>query len=346
MNFAKQFVFFLSVLGAFNGLILTFYFAFIARKKHFSNYFLALLLLTLSIRITKFVVLYYIPKLSGVFIQIGYSASILIGPFLYLYFRCILSDNIKKWSAHILPFLAVIVVVGIAYPYIEHRTEWNHYIIKSIYIQWFIYLIISFKFVKPILRKLFKKNQKLSRKDLWLLSIYSSVSLIWFAYNISHYYSNFLVGLSFSFALYVVILFFAIRNKKNTSFFEDPEKYKNKKLDHAVVRQIENKISIVKDNELYLNSNISLPFIAKELHVSNHIFSQFLNDNLNKSFSLFINELRIEKAKELITSPNPYTIEIIGYECGFNSKSSFFSTFKKLTGQTPSNYQKTNKKEV
>jgi len=85
---------------------------------------------------------------------------------------------------------------------------------------------------------------------------------------------------------------------------------------------------------------LTLIDIAKELDVTQHNLSQFLNNNYGKSFSLFINELRIEKAKKLLLIPNPYTIETIGYESGFNSKSTFYTTFKKITGQTPSEYQK------
>ena len=35
-----------------------------------------------------------------------------------------------------------------------------------------------------------------------------------------------------------------------------------------------------------------------------------------------------------------YNIEIIGLESGFNSKTSFFTTFKKVTGMTPNQYKK------
>jgi AraC-like DNA-binding protein len=127
---------------------------------------------------------------------------------------------------------------------------------------------------------------------------------------------------------------------KNTSLFDVKEKYKTKEIDKHTFEHISASLSIVKDKELYRNPNLTLATVAKELNVSQHILSQFLNDNLGKSFSSFINELRIEKAKELLLSSNPYSIETLGYESGFNSKSTFYTAFKKQTGQTPSEYQK------
>ncbi len=343
MNFDKQLIFFFSALGAFNGFILAFYFGFLTQKKKFSNQFLALLLLALSIRITKSVFFFFNPKLSGIFIQTGLSACILIGPFTYLYFKSVISNNIKKWFLHVFPFLIGIIILGSIYPYVEHRTIWSKWIVKGIYIQWFIYLIASYKYVHPIFKKIFNKKDKLSSIDFWLLSVFCGVTLVWLGYNIGSYTSYIVGSLSFSFVLYLMLLIFFYKNKKNSSFFEEKEKYKNKELDEVLIERITKGLQEVKEKELYLNSNITLTKVAKELHISSHILSQFINNNLGKSFSLYVNELRIEKAKELLVSNKEYSIESIGYESGFNSKSTFYTTFKKVTGQTPADFQKSMK---
>lgn len=84
---SNQLLFFFSALGAFNGFILSIYFAINAKKKNFTNYFLSLLLLVLSIRIVKSIFFYFNPHLSNIFIQIGLSACVLIASFLFLYLK-------------------------------------------------------------------------------------------------------------------------------------------------------------------------------------------------------------------------------------------------------------------
>jgi len=129
MNFDNQIIFFFSALGAFNGFLLSLYFALIAKKRKFSNYFLALLLLMLSIRIIKSVFFYFNPDLSNIFIQIGLSACILIGPFLFLYLKTHSYKNKVNWKIHIISFLIGISILGFFYPYAEHRTIWSKWIV-------------------------------------------------------------------------------------------------------------------------------------------------------------------------------------------------------------------------
>ena len=84
---------------------------------------------------------------------------------------------------------------------------------------------------------------------------------------------------------------------------------------------------------------VFLSDVAKKLQISVHQLSQLLNDNAGKSFPLFINEYRIEKAQQMLTASQHLTLESIGYECGFNSKSTFYTSFKKIMGTTPAKYK-------
>ena len=339
MTLANQLLFFFSALGAFNGFILSIYFAIKAKKKKFSNYFLALLLMVLSIRIIKSVFFYFNPQLSNIFIQTGLSACILIGPFLFLYLKSYTNNGKSNWAIHVIPYLAGITILGFFYPYVEHSAVWSRWIVKGIYFQWLIYIVLSFKYVLPIIRK-FNEKESLKNIDTWLLSIYSGVLLIWMAYSIGAYASYIVGALSFSFILYLIVLLFIFRNNKESAFFQEKEKYKNKEIDRETLKQIEQALFLIVEKELFLNPNLTLAETAKELKVSTHTLSQYVNEKLGKSFSGLINEYRIEKAKELLKTENNYTIESLGYDSGFNSKSTFFTIFKKLTGKTPAEYQK------
>jgi len=332
-------LFFFSALGSFNGFVLSVYFAINANKKNFSNYFLAFLLLMLSIRIIKSVFFYFNPQLANIFIHIGLSACIMIGPFLYLYLESQTKNEKLNWSIHTIPYLTGITVLGLIFPYVEHREIWSRWIVKGIYLQWFVYIAISIKFILPIFKKL-KKKETLKNIDIWLLSIYIGVAFIWLAYFTVASTSYIVGALSFTFVLYLIILLLFFKNNQSSAFFEEKDRYKNKELNDNIIEDIKQKILLIREKELFLNPNLTLDETAKELKTSKHLLSQYLNERLGKSFTYFINEYRIEKAKELLQSQTNYTIEGLGYDSGFNSKSSFFATFKKITGKTPSEYQK------
>jgi AraC-like DNA-binding protein len=83
--------------------------------------------------------------------------------------------------------------------------------------------------------------------------------------------------------------------------------------------------------------------LANALGFPKHHITEVLNKEIGKNFFQFVNEYRVNAVKEMLIQPkNFYSIEAIGFECGFNSKSSFFTIFKKATGQTPLQYKNSN----
>jgi len=98
----------------------------------------------------------------------------------------------------------------------------------------------------------------------------------------------------------------------------------------------------IEEKKSYLNPNLSLNHLSDEFNLSEGYISQIVNKNLSKNLTDYINSLRVEDAKKMLTDSDydKYTILSIGLESGFNSKSSFYTTFKKLTGQTPLEYKK------
>lgn len=100
----------------------------------------------------------------------------------------------------------------------------------------------------------------------------------------------------------------------------------------------------IEKNNRYLDPAFSLEVLASEIKISVSKLSNIINNGNEFNFSEFINQFRIEKAKSLLIDPkyNEYNIEAIGFECGFNSKSAFYNSFKKFTNATPSEFKKQN----
>lgn len=91
----------------------------------------------------------------------------------------------------------------------------------------------------------------------------------------------------------------------------------------------------------YLSATFSVYNLADAIKVPRREVSHALNQGLSKNFFQFVNDYRIDEVKtRLQDSADTSTILDIAFESGFSSKSSFNSLFKKHTGQTPSQYRK------
>jgi AraC-like DNA-binding protein len=121
-----------------------------------------------------------------------------------------------------------------------------------------------------------------------------------------------------------------------------------KRQERLTSRQVDELKEVVlnrtRAGKLYLNPDLNLPALSKEVGINTHELSYVLNDGLQKNFYQFINELRVEEAKSLLLSEKAKQLDMIGVAtlAGFNSKTTFNTTFKKLTGQTPTEYLKAN----
>gem|GEM_PF-2417960 len=97
------------------------------------------------------------------------------------------------------------------------------------------------------------------------------------------------------------------------------------------------------NEKAFLNENLRLSDVAKEMSISTNELSFFINNTYQKNFYKYVNDYRIAYACKLLKDEtyNKYTIVAIGFESGFNSKSTFNQVFKEQTNQTPSAYRKT-----
>ncbi|WP_017256993.1 helix-turn-helix domain-containing protein [Pedobacter arcticus] len=94
----------------------------------------------------------------------------------------------------------------------------------------------------------------------------------------------------------------------------------------------------LKQNELFLDPNLTLSSLASNLKIPVKKLSLSINKLLDKNFYDYINGKRIDKSILLLKERSNYTIEAIAIESGFNSRSAFYRAFKKVTGKTPAEY--------
>ena len=110
-------------------------------------------------------------------------------------------------------------------------------------------------------------------------------------------------------------------------------------LEEATLRKL---TEVMVSEKPFLDSACSLPGLAGRLGVSPHHLSQVLNDRLNQNFFEMLAGYRVDEARRLLSDPalTHLKLEEIGERVGYSSKSAFNGAFKKLTGQTPSEFRR------
>jgi AraC-like DNA-binding protein len=349
MGFSEKMLFFFSSLGAFNGLILSFYFFFFAPKKQLSNFLLGGLLFVLSIRIGKSVAYFFDHNLSKIYLQFGLTACLFIGPFLYFFIKSEINQVRqfpKSWTWQLASWFFIIAIAGIIYPYDNFPRLWGQYFVPLIYFQWGVYIIFSVILIIPLFKKIARK-EIIKPFEKWVLTICGGVVLLWSSYVWAYLgitKGSYIFGaLIFSSIMYLVVFILLYRKKANDLSSLSVQKYADKKLNEEDVNLIVAKLKrVMTEKELFRNADLKINDLAREINVPGHQLSQVLNNYLGKNFTLFVNEYRVAEACKILVNETNLTIDAIGAEVGFNSSSTFFATFKKIKGLTPSVYQQEN----
>lgn len=330
-------LFFFSALGAFNGFLLGIYQIFVKKDRHVPDFFLGLILITLSARVGISVCMYFYPDWPRIIPYIGFSMLFFTGPALYYFINSsFLKDrfDIKNAKKHFGILTLILGAVGLLYQLFP--VEWDMYFGTFIYGIWTIFVFLSVYDYYIFTRNNAKTNK-------FILPVLLSNLIIFLAYQViaTGWIQLYCAGgsLVFSFVLYAnfLVLF---NNKHQSETIKEENKYTNKKIPDLQADNFVLKLEkLMNTEELYKNPNLKLIDLALKMNMSAHQLSQLLNDNLGKSFSTYTNEYRINEACDKIENGSYLKIEEIGYEVGFNSKSTFFSTFKKIKNTTPLLYK-------
>lgn len=291
------------------------------------------------------------------------------GPFLYLYTQQLLSVKPifkPKFLLHFIPF-AILAIVAVLWkgPINITAVAWfdqgtNTYLSMANYLvfmfsicwYWLYVLRLINRHQEYLNQQLSFENTKIrldwvKRISWWILGAFTLSGITYLAFIVLNIYPfNPMVIFHIGLLLFVFsISFFGIHQtnikliKERQALAKKDQKALSKTEIEALGLRME---KFMLDKKPYLLGELTLEELAKDMHENIQDISYYLNHYLHKNFFTYINEYRVNEAKARIANRNNknLTLLAIGYDSGFNSKSSFNSLFKQYTGYTPSEYQR------
>lgn len=301
---------------------------------------------------TSAMVLVY-PQFHGRFY---FSIGLIYGPLLWLHFRAVIEGTFKmNWRIvwHLIPVLILNVfafpIVTLSYEdrllYFSDEANFFSTIIyfniartahQLIYIIAIIALFLRSKHQLSIHQKVYLGGIAI----IYLLAVVLISFLIAFANSWRDFSWYYTLSNSIIFLIAYVLY-------RNPDFFKRwKQKYEQSNLNVNAQKRIQKKIErIFREKQLYLDNQLSIQKLAKAIGEKPPHLSQTFTSLFQSNFNDYINQFRIEYAKELLmdSAYAHYKIEAIAQAAGFNNKVTFYKAFSKFTDTTPSKFRKKRK---
>ncbi len=118
---------------------------------------------------------------------------------------------------------------------------------------------------------------------------------------------------------------------------------KSIKIAQEIIDKVLNSLQNFEKKKGFLKSDITTNSLAKEFNTNSKYLSKIVNFYKQKSFSNYVNDLRIDYAVDRLTNDSKfrnYTIKAISKDIGFNTTEAFSKSFHKKTGLYPSYFIK------
>lgn len=293
---------------------------------------------------------------------------LLYGPLIYVYTQCVIFRDFKLTPGHLLhlvPYLlftislfyATDLIPSTSEEIMNHALPWQFYFGSGlIYAHIFLYLGLSYRSLQKYREVIRNKFSQIDQMNLdWLshmiktFGILSLVSLVHNFISLAKMKSVFMITLVillfFIFYFVIKVILKALRQPELFAGISQKEtaKYEGSSLTREQVESIrERLLAFIKSEKPFLDPQMSLAQLSKNLSVPSKHLSQVINQSFDKSFFDFINAYRIREAQQIFKDSGDAKLTVLEvmFEVGFNSKSSFNTAFKKETGQTPTEFRK------
>lgn len=201
--------------------------------------------------------------------------------------------------------------------------------------------------IKILWNRKFGLHKVLIGLTLFLILAFSEMIISYFTYNLE------IPLLSFGLFCFIFPLGdFAVRQYfKFESQLENVDEIrslrKNRQVDNPKFRlgnldenQIVEKIkNLMEEDKLFLDETLTLRKLSKKLNIREDQTSFIINHNLKQTFTSLLSEYRVKEAQKLLQLKDVNILNI-AYSVGFQSKTAFNTSFKKIVKLTPSDYRR------
>lgn len=324
------------------GVMLSLFFAaflIITRKNQpKANIFLTIYLLAFSLRIGKSLFFNYFP-IDPVIRNIFLAVLLAIGPSIWFYTNYLANpDKHFKRSKIFIHYIPALLSILFCWAIPNDGSTIAQIFYSFLIFHMAAYTVASINW----LFKLSKEVELHASIKKWLYYfLYITLFMVVIYFLISNSIIPYYLGTAFLFS--VVIIFFGIWALKNPFLFRvNKEKYSNSSLSYEESeRNVEQLDQLMDGEKLFLDPDLTLSKTSERLGISTKLLSQAINQVHKKNYSQYIANYRVEEAKRLLKSKEyaNYKISAIAYDSGFNSISSFNTTFKKQTQITAIEYR-------
>ncbi len=151
-------------------------------------------------------------------------------------------------------------------------------------------------------------------------------------------HSNLWIWLGAAIVMLAILFYGLYVRRKNRSASEPDEEPQDVSVkphqisDDELIKMI---CDLMDQQKIYLNSDLKLSDLSQQVHINKRYVSDCIKRKRGCSFSQFVNTYRINYAKQLLLNNRDEKISVVSIRSGFANETSFFRTFKSITGLTP-----------
>jgi len=352
------------------------------KGKSISNKLLGIVFLMLSIAVINIYIMAFSVKIMvPQLLFLDDTFLLAYGPLLYIFTQSVIFKNYtfkRKDLLHFIPFFVIMVLYMLLLLFMDTDSfdqttsslkNQNIPLIfrigeLSILLHILFYLYKSKTEIKKVLGKAMEYYSSFNQDNFKLLQFILNCFIGLFSLALIHSFLPFIgiknvllitMLLIVLFMLYFInsVLLKMLNQSSNETGamtqakFSEKIKYAGSSLEEKDLILLKDKLSkYMIDHEKYLDSDLNIVDLSKELNISSKQLSQVINEGYQCNFFDFVNKYRIDMATSLFRNQidTKLTISEVMYDSGFNSKSSFNTAFKKFTQKTPTQFKNDLKK--